>query len=138
MTYEFNPERRKRERDREPHPIWRGIGIMMIVLVPIISFAVSDLTIQWMKRDKGFRIPDPLAKWDWEIPLYGRVDDAWAVILFALVVMLIVFGIFTIINAIAYQATSDRNLRRFESAPQSFKRKRRLKKPTYEPPKKRR
>jgi hypothetical protein len=138
MTYEFDFDKRKRERAREPHPIWRGIGIVMIVLVPILSFAISDLSIQWMKREKGFRIPDPLAKWDWDIPLYGRVDDALAVVLFALVVSLIVFGIFTIINAVAYQATSDRNLRRFESAPQSYKKKKRLKKPTYEPPKRRR
>jgi hypothetical protein len=135
MGYESEFDRKKRERDREPHPIWRGIGIVMIVVVPIISFATSDLIIEWMKKDKGFRIPDPLAKWDIDIPLYGRVDDALAVLLFALVVMLIVFGIFTVINAFAYQATSDRNLRRFESRPQTYKRKRKLKKPTYEKPK---
>jgi hypothetical protein len=135
MSYESEFDRGKRERSREPHPIWRGIGIVMVVVVPIISFAFADLIIEWMKRDKGFRIPDPLAKWDIDIPVYGPVDDALAVVLFALVVMLIIFGIFTIINAVAYQATSDRNLRRFESAPRSYKRKRKLRKPTYEKPK---
>lgn len=132
MTYDPNPSRNKRERDREPHPIWRGIGVVMLVLVPIISFALSDLLIQWMKRERGFDIPEPLAKWNWDIPGYGIVYDALAVVLFALVVMLIVFGIFTVINAIAYRATSDKNLMRFESRPQRYKRKRKLEKPKYE------
>ena len=138
MTYDFDFDKNKRERAREPHPIWRGIGIAMVVLIPLISFAVSDLVMSWLKQKKGFRIPDPLAKWDWDIPIYGRVDDALAVLLFALVVMLIVFGIFTIINAVAYQATSDQNLRRFESAPREYRKKRKLKKPTYEPTKRKR
>lgn len=132
MTYEPSSTRDKRERDREPHPIWRGIGVAMLVLVPIISFALSDLLIQWMKRERGFRIPEPLATWRWDIPFYGLVNDALAVVLFALVMMLIVFGIFTIINAFAYRATSDKNLRRFESRPQRYKRKRKLEKPKYE------
>jgi hypothetical protein len=85
-----------------------------------------------MKRSRGFQIPDPLAKWNWNIPVYGVVNDALAVVLLALVVMLIVFGIFTIINAVAYRATSDRNLSRFESRPQRYKRKRKLVKPKYE------
>ena len=89
-----------------------------------------------MKREKGFRIPEPLAKWDWNIPVYGFVDDALAVVLFALAVMMIVFAILTIINAAMYQATSDRNLMVFESEPGHYKRKRKLVKPTYEKPKK--
>ena len=64
MGYDSNSSRGKRERDQEPHPIWRGIGIAMLVLVPLISFSLSDMAIQWMKRDRGFVIPDPLAKWD--------------------------------------------------------------------------
>jgi hypothetical protein len=132
MTYNTNSSREKRERDQEPHPVWRGIGVVMLVLVPIISFSLSDLAIQWMKRERGFDIPDPLAKWSWDIPGYGVVNDALAVVLFALVVMLVVFGVFTIINAFAYRATSDQNLSRFESRPQRYKRKRKLVKPKYE------
>jgi hypothetical protein len=137
MVYESDFDREKRERDREPHPIWRGIGVAMVVLVPIISFTIADLTISWMKTNRGFEIPLPLAKWAWDLPFYGVVEDALAVVLFALVVMLIVFGIFTIINAFVYRATSDQNLRRFESPPKRFKRKRKLKKPTYDKPKRR-
>ena len=134
MTYDPDLARGKRERSREPHPFWRGVGLVMMILIPIISFAMSDLFIQWMKREKGFRIPEPLAKWDWNIPAYGIVDDALAVVLCALVVMMIV--ILTIINAAMYRATSDRNLMVFESEPGRYKRKRKLVKPTYEKRKK--
>ncbi|MEN8240932.1 MAG: hypothetical protein ABFS17_03335 [Chloroflexota bacterium] len=135
MTYDPDLARGRRERDAEPHPFWRGVGIAMMILIPIISFIVSDLFIQWMKFEKGFRIPDPLAKWDWDIPGYGYVNDALAVVLFSLIVMMIVFAILTIINAIAYRATSNKNLMVFESEPGRYKRKRKLVKPTYEKPK---
>lgn len=132
MTYDPDFDRGKRERDREPHAIWRGIGVAMLVLVPIISFVLSDIIIQWLKSEQGFHIPDPLAKWRWDIPGYGLVQDAMAVVLLALVVMLIVLGIFTIINAFAYRATSEKNLYRFESQPRRYKRKRKLKKSKYQ------
>ena len=135
MTYDPDLARGRRERDKEPHPFWRGVGIAMMILIPLISFVISDLFIQWMKTEKGFRIPDPLAKWDFEIPGYGYVYDALAVVLFSLIVMMIVFAILTIINAIAYRATSDKNLMVFESEPGRYKRKRKLVKPTYEKPK---
>jgi hypothetical protein len=137
MTYDPDLARGKRERDREPHPFWRGVGLVMVIIIPIISFVVSDLFIQWMKQEKGFRIPDPLAKWDFDLPGYGMVNDALAVLLFALVVMMIVFAILTIINAVAYRATSNKNLMVFESEPERYKRKRKLIKPKYEKPRKR-
>jgi hypothetical protein len=41
-------EIRKRvvKKASEPHPVWRGIGCLIIILLPIISYALADATIQ--------------------------------------------------------------------------------------------
>ena len=38
--------RRPKPRAESPHPIWRGIGCMLMILVPILSFAFAELTVQ--------------------------------------------------------------------------------------------
>lgn len=39
-----------------PHPIWRGIGCLMILIVPLLSFAVAQLVVP-IAIDKGWPIP---------------------------------------------------------------------------------
>ncbi len=119
-----------RERSKNPHPIWRGIGFMMIVFIPIISFAFADVVIRWAKQ-RGVTIPEELTRVAVNIPLYGQVNDLFAVLILAFAVMLVLFGIFTIINAAVYQATSHTNLQVFESKPQNYKKKRKFQKPRY-------
>jgi hypothetical protein len=29
-----------------PHPIWQGIGCLIIVILPVISYALADVTVQ--------------------------------------------------------------------------------------------
>jgi hypothetical protein len=33
-------------RAKGPHPVWRGIGCILMIVVPIISFGLAELTIQ--------------------------------------------------------------------------------------------
>jgi len=33
-------------RAEGPHPVWRGIGCILMIVVPIISFGLAELTIQ--------------------------------------------------------------------------------------------
>ncbi len=30
------------------HPIWRGIGFLLLILIPIISFGLAELLLDWM------------------------------------------------------------------------------------------
>jgi hypothetical protein len=41
--------KRKDHRATGPHPVWRGIGCLLIVLIPIISFAAADLTLPFFQ-----------------------------------------------------------------------------------------
>jgi hypothetical protein len=33
-------------RAEGPHPVWRGIGCILMIVIPIISFGLAELTIQ--------------------------------------------------------------------------------------------
>jgi hypothetical protein len=120
--------REERDRERLPHPIWRGVGFAMIVLIPIISFVVSDNLIQdWQRSISGFVLPDDLRR-SIEVPVYGSVENFWGVIILTLILTLAIFAIFSFINAMVYRTTRERNLRVFESSPQRYKPKKKLKK----------
>lgn len=131
MSFHSMQSRKERARSRQPHPVWRGIGLIMIVLIPILSCAISDKLIQNFKTNiDGFYLPD-LLRSSVDIPLYGIVYNFGAVLALALLVSLGLFGIFAIINAMVYRAYRDQNLRVFESQPQRFKREKKVKKSKY-------
>jgi len=124
-------EQEKREKSREPHPVWRGIGLIMIILIPVLSFAISDVLLQ-AARSNGIIVPLELQSGTTQIPVYGPVLDLKAVLIFAFAIMLVLFGLFTIINAAVYRGSKDSTYQLFQAQPKQFKRKRKLKKPTYE------
>ena len=131
MSFHSMRSKKERERARQPHPVWRGIGLIMIVLIPILSCTISDKLIQDFKTNvEGFYLPDIL-KISVDIPLYGMVNNFGAVLALAILVSLGLFGIFAIINAMVYRAYRDQNLRVFESQPKRLKREKKIKKSKY-------
>jgi len=44
--------KRAEPRQTGPHPIWRGIGCLLMVLIPIISFAAAEVTMPFF-QDRG-------------------------------------------------------------------------------------
>jgi hypothetical protein len=121
--------RAQRERDRLPHPIWRGVGVVMVVLIPIISFVISnELVIYWKNTIPGFILPSNLRQ-PLDIPLYGNVDNFLGVLALAVLITLAFFAVFSFVNAVVYSATREQNLRVFETPPRRYKRKRKLRKP---------
>jgi hypothetical protein len=126
----FHSMKSKDERSREdlPHPIWRGIGVIMIVLVPILSFVIADELIRYF----GNKFPEfvlPLEMQEAvDIPIYGEVKDFFGVLAFTVIIAIAIFALFSIVNAFVYRTTREKNLRVFESQPEKYKKKRKLKK----------
>ncbi len=54
--YNTGGQRRVVRRSNQPHPIWRGIGCVIIILIPIISFAFAAITVQ-IGVDQNWPIP---------------------------------------------------------------------------------
>lgn len=54
----FRPEIKPPSRDL--HPIWRGIGFIMIILIPILSYSAAMLILQENAKRGWFPIPADL------------------------------------------------------------------------------
>ncbi len=61
----------KKERSHEPHPVWRGIGLFMIIGIPILSFALAEQLLFYFAANNIVIIEQLLAP-PVEVPIWGR------------------------------------------------------------------
>ena len=88
MGFHSMKSKDERARDDMPHPIWRGIGIIMIVLVPILSFVIADELIRYLgNRFPEFTLPLEM-QGAVDIPMYGEVNDFFGVLAFAVIIVI--------------------------------------------------
>ena len=99
------------------HPIWRGIGCAILVLVPILSFAMAELLMPylldhgWVPRQLLFTPQVPI--WLWYAPpiaqatqfLFGQYA-IFATLLLTLVFIILLGGIFSLVYAFMYRAVA--------------------------------
>ena len=108
-------ERQAYNRPYQTHPIWRGIGCVLMVIVPIISFALAHELVNGSMRGT---VPIPydllgyiqFPDWVWKIPYMTSVFNAigsypnpWAVIAFGFIVIVILTAIFSTGYAFLYR-----------------------------------
>ena len=106
----------ERKSDRL-HPIWRGIGCMILILVPILSFAAASL-IMPILLNRGL-VPQQLLftpeapDWLWYAPvvaqaylfLFGRYA-VFATLFLAAIFTLVLGGFFSFIYALMYRTVA--------------------------------
>jgi hypothetical protein len=104
-------------RDRSPHAIWRGIGCIMFILVPILSIAIAVETINY-GVDNGWQFPYQLMGypampgffrysnllWAATAPIRG-IANFYAYTVGSLVIMLVLGGIISVLYSYVYQMT---------------------------------
>lgn len=58
-------EEKKPRKQKEPHPIWRGIGFLMLIIVPFMSWAAATLLLDenskqhWVYFERSMIAPGP-------------------------------------------------------------------------------
>jgi hypothetical protein len=81
------------------HPIWRGIGCLMIVIVPLMSFAGSYLFVRENFKQHWVAIPDLLLQY-FELPFLGRVY--YADLALTVFLMILGFGLVFVFYSLVY------------------------------------
>ncbi len=127
----FLSEQDKRERAKEPHPVWRGIGFLLLIGIPFLAYGVAVEMLS-LFAENGIAIPEQLKKPSMDLPVLGTVDNWPAVVVFTILVALVLYGTFAVVNAIIYGSSSGSTYRVFESEPEKYKKKRKLNKPNYD------
>jgi hypothetical protein len=98
-----------------PHPIWRGIGCAMMIIVPILSYAAAEVFMPFfLKRGlvpQQLLFTPTLPTWVWYAPglariiqfLFGRYA-IFATLILTFVFILLLGGVFSFIYALIYRS----------------------------------
>jgi hypothetical protein len=98
--YEKRPENR---RDRQAvHPLWRGIGCLMMILIPIMAYAGAVLLVQENLRQRWLVVPREFARIV-SLPLIGDVPYLYANLVTAAILALFGFGLITVVFTLFYR-----------------------------------
>lgn len=118
---------------REPHPVWRGIGCLMMLFLPVISYAISMLTVDEAMR-QGIRLPEGLVmnpvmpEFLFRVPglvdlLYWiqAQDHLYAYLLVAFFILVLLGGIFSFAYALLYRVVGPPAYSQFDAPPPKVK-----------------
>jgi hypothetical protein len=105
-----------RERPWKIHPIWRGIGCILILIIPVMSYAGSALLVQYDLQQAWFPIPKELAQ-PVNLPFVGNVPYLFANLIVTLVLMLVGYGVLTSFYALIYRIVGPPSLGPLDAPP---------------------
>lgn len=103
------------ERSRKIHPIWRGIGCLLIVIVPLLSFAGAALLVNY-GLSQGWPIPPEwlgyikFPDWVWKIQFLASIagpianyNNPKAVLVFCVIILVLLTGVYSTVYAFIYR-----------------------------------
>jgi hypothetical protein len=96
-------DREKRAKAKEIHPIWRGVGFGLIILVPLFSYALTEVILKANQTANWFPLPyDLMAK---PTDLFYTGDPLiYIKIIMTITFSLVLFAIFTLVTFIMNSA----------------------------------
>jgi hypothetical protein len=99
MSKRGDYEMRTQEAGDRPkvHPIWRGVGFVMMILIPIVSYAATEVLIQQNTKAPFFPWPTDLIARPGDF-LYNGDPLLYFKILITITFMLILYALFTLIT----------------------------------------
>ena len=92
------------EKKWDVHPIWRGIGALMVIIIPLISYTVSTIIVD-AYPDVFLQLAEEL-KTPVDLGALGVVHFFWAKIGLTFLITLFLFTIVFIFYSIVYAAAA--------------------------------
>ena len=112
-----------KQRPWEVHPIWRGLGCILIIIIPIMSYAAAVVIVSENYKNRWVALPSELVG-TYLIP-YLNVRINFAVIAVTLLLLFIGYGILVLIYAFMYRLIGPSRYGPLDSPPIKRKPKRR-------------
>jgi len=82
------------------HPVWRGIGCFLLILLPIVAFAGAKILVQTNSRQRWVQIPTELTG-VFTVPIIGRIF--YAALALTVILIVIGFAILTVAYSVIYR-----------------------------------
>jgi len=97
----YNPRSRMPEQPWRIHPVWRGIGCLLLVIIPAVSYAGAVLLIEANLEYQWLPISFDLAK-TVVLPFIGKVPFFYARLILTGLLVLIGYGVVVMLYSILY------------------------------------
>lgn len=118
MTFQqFNRELSARERELKnmPHPIWRGIGFLLILVLPIFSFALADLLVnEYFTSQFLPYFPDTFQS-QLTLFLIYTINNFWGVVVVSIIVLLLLSFTLLTITSILFKSGVGEEYNKFDA-----------------------
>jgi hypothetical protein len=128
-TYKFSDARK--EKARETPAIWRGLGCLLMIIIPIISYAAAVVTVQsvyvnrpaLIPRDLLFTVEVPRLVWQYLPILAGFLQKIfndpylWVYLMVTVVYLLIFSGIISVAYSALFRAFGPPQYGRLDAPP---------------------
>ncbi len=108
-----------KERPWKIHPIWRGIGCLMAVLIPLVAFVLADYGVDANLQQRWVPVPTELVGPTGFPFLYAKIT-------LAAILTIIIFGGYTLIYMIIYSMLGPSRYGPLDVPPLRRKRRKRL------------
>ena len=97
-------ERQTKDRKGGPHPIWRGLGFLLMGLIAVMSYAGANLLVEANKTRGWIAVPAEIRGGvSWAPDLYSEL-------IVAFFLAIIGFGILTIVYSVIYRVSRPKDL----------------------------
>jgi amino acid permease len=90
------------ERPWTIHPIWRGIGCLLMLLIPIMAYAGAILLVQANAEQGWVPMPAELIQ-TVTLPYFGKVEHLAANLIVAVLLSFVGFALLSFIYSIFYR-----------------------------------
>lgn len=136
----FASDKYQHKRDERPwtvHPIWRGIGCFLIILIPLMAWAGAEL---FMQTNQVITLPPelyqpvkiPLSPWGFVNTVLVAIDNflsswrlTYGVLIFTVAFLVVGYGLLSVLYGIIYRLFGPARYSEVDARPSSIPRRRR-------------
>lgn len=117
---------------RKPRPLWRGIGCLLIVIVPVLSYAAAVVTMPFFLQrglvPRTLLVTPQLPDWLWVLPVLARMLQflfvryaIYANLLLTFLYLLVIGGSFSLLYAAMYRIVGPSRFGPLDAPPPKIK-----------------
>ena len=130
--YRFDDNTSKKQKI--VHPVWRGIGCLLLLIVPVFSYVLADALIRfgvgqgWWFIPRGLLgfpvLPAIFRRFALLTSLFGwitRIENLYANLVIGVVIAALIFGLIGTVYAISYQAAAPPRYGPYDIPPPKYK-----------------
>ncbi len=99
------------------HPIWRGIGCILVLISPLMAYAGATFIVQWNNERGWYPLPAELLRSFYFRPLDLTLDYFYANLLAAGLLLLLGFALVMVVYSIVYAIVGPRRYGPMDAPP---------------------